>query len=253
MLTEVQNFARFPHSRSLLIPVNSQDEAIPFDQPGMSFLPFGMGRSFGDVCLNDGNALLTTRKLSRILSFDEDTGRLVAEAGATFDEIQRLSIPKGWFLPVTPGTRFVTLGGAIGNDVHGKNHHCAGTFGRHVMRLELRRSDGSRLICSAQENPDWFRATIGGLGLTGLITWAEVQLKPIANSLIDSETIRYGDVDEFYAINEESVRKFEYAVAWVDTLSGKGLGRGLFIRETTTKIQNERRERPPEALCSPCR
>ena len=98
-------------------------------------------------------------------------------------------------MPVTPGTRFVSLGGAIGNDVHGKNHHCAGTFGRHITRFELRRSDGSSLICSAQENPDWFRATIGGLGLTGLITWAEVQLKPITNSLIDSETIRYGDVD----------------------------------------------------------
>lgn len=242
MLTEVQNFARFPHSRSLLIPVNSQDQAIPFQQSGMSFLPFGMGRSFGDVCLNDGNALLTTRNLNRILSFDEESGRLVAEAGATFDDIQRMSIPKGWFLPVTPGTRYISLGGAIGNDVHGKNHHCAGTFGNHVLRFELRRSDGGSLICSAQENPDWFRATIGGLGLTGLILWAEVQMKPIVNSLIDSEVIRYGDVDEFYALNDESVKNFEYAVAWVDTLSSKGLGRGLFIRGNHNK-DPERTER----------
>jgi hypothetical protein len=235
MLTEVENFARFPHSRSLLIPVNSQDEAIPFDKPGMSFLPFGMGRSFGDCCLNDGNALLTTRNLSRILSFDEESGRLVAEAGVNFDEIQRMSIPQGWFLPVTPGTRFVTVGGAIGNDVHGKNHHCAGTFGHHVLRFELRRSDGSSLICSPQENPDWFRATIGGLGLTGLIIWAEIQMKPIVNSLIDSEVIRYGDVEEFYSLNDESVKKFQYTVAWVDTLSGQGLGRGLFIRGNHNK------------------
>ena len=242
MLTEVQNFARFPHSRSLLIPVDSQDQPIPFDQPGMSFLPFGMGRSFGDVCLNDGNALLTTRNLNRILSFDEETGRLVAEAGATFDEIQRTSIPKGWFLPVTPGTRYVSLGGAIGNDVHGKNHHCAGTFGHHVIRFELRRSDGSSLVCSAQENPDWFRATIGGLGLTGLIVWAEFQMKPIVNSLIDSETIRYENVDEFYRLNDESVKNFEYAVAWVDTLSTQGLGRGLFIRGNHNK-DPERKQR----------
>lgn len=242
MLTEVQNFARFPHSRSLLIPVDSQDQPIPFDQPGMSFLPFGMGRSFGDVCLNDGNALLTTRKLNRILSFNQETGRLVAEAGTTFDEIQRMSIPKGWFLPVTPGTRYVSLGGAIGNDVHGKNHHCAGTFGHHVIQFELRRSDGSSLICSARQNPDWFRATIGGLGLTGLITWTEVQMKPVVNSLIDSETIRYDDVDEFYRLNDESVKKFEYAVAWVDTLSTQGLGRGLFIRGNHNK-DPERKER----------
>ncbi len=235
MLTEVQNFARFPHSRSLLIPVNSRDQAIPFDKPGMSYLPFGLGHSLGDCCLNDGNALLTTRNLNRIISFDDKTGHLTAEAGITFDEIQRMSIPKGWFLPVTPGTRYVTLGGAIGNDVHGKNHHWAGTFGHHVVRFELRRSDGSTLICSPQENPDWFRATIGGLGLTGLILWAEIQMKPIVNSLIDSEVIRYGDVDEFYALNDESVKKFEYTVAWVDTLSNKGLGRGLFIRGNHNK------------------
>ena len=236
MLTEVQNFARFPpHSRSLLIPVNSRDQAIPFDNSGMSFLPFGMGRSFGDVCLNDGNALLTTRNLNRILSFDEETGVLAAEAGTTFDQVLRMSIPKGWFLPVTPGTRYISVGGAIGNDVHGKNHHWSGTFGHHVLRFELRRSDGTSLICSPEENPDWFRATIGGLGLTGLILWAEVQMKPIVNSLIDSEVIRYGDVDEFYSLNDESVKKFEYAVAWVDTLSSKGLGRGLFIRGNHNK------------------
>ncbi len=195
-----------------------------------------------------------SRPASSTASFHltKESGRLVAaEAGASFDMIQRLSIPKGWFLPVTPGTRFVSLGGAIGNDVHGKNHHCAGTFGRHVIRFELRRSDGSRLLCSAEENPDWFRATIGGLGLTGLILWAEVQMKPIMNSLIDSETIRYGDIDEFYSINDESVRKFaaaaaavKYAVAsgWIHFVFGRGLGRGIFIRGNHNK-DPERRER----------
>jgi len=230
MLTEVLNWARFPRSKSLLIPVNSRQEEIPFRKFDGSFLPYGMGRSLGDSCLNDGNALLTTRGLSRIMAFDAATGRLTAEAGVTFDAIMRLSIPQGWFLPVTPGTRFVSLGGAVANDVHGKNHHCAGTFGCHVIRFELRRSDGSRMVCSPQENPEWFHATIGGLGLTGLIDWVEVQLKPIVNSLIDIETIRYGDVNEFYALSEESVSKYEYVAAWADTLSTRGLGRGLFFR-----------------------
>ncbi|MGA2716434.1 MAG: FAD-binding oxidoreductase [Bryobacteraceae bacterium] len=246
MFSEVQNWARFPRSRSILIPVNSQEEEIPFDRLDVSFLPHGMGRSLGDSCLNDGNALLTTRGLNRIIAFDADRGRLVAEAGITFDAIMRLSIPQGWFLPVTPGTRFVSLGGAVANDVHGKNHHCAGTFGHHVVRFSLRRSDGSRLICSTDENAAWFRATIGGLGLTGLIEWVEVRLKPIANSSIDSETIRYRDIDEFYALNEESVSRYDYVVAWTDTLSRKGLGRGLFIRGNHN-TDPERRERKPPA------
>lgn len=242
MFEEVQNWARFPRSRSILFPVDSRGQKLPFDRFDVSFLPHGMGRSLGDSCLNDGNALLTTRGLNRIIAFDPATGRLIAEAGITFDAIMRHTIPQGWFLPVTPGTRFVSLGGAVGNDVHGKNHHCAGTFGDHVLRFELRRSDGSRLLCSADENPAWFRATIGGLGLTGLIEWVEVQLKPIVNSSIDSETIRYGDTDEFYALSEESVIGYDYAVAWTDTLSGKGLGRGLFIRGNHNR-DSERKER----------
>ena len=230
MLRDVQNWARFPRSRSIVIPVTSPDQPLPFNELGVSFLPFGMGRSLGDSCLNDNNALLTTPAMSRVMTFDSQSGRLTAEAGITFDAIMRLSLPHGWFLPVTPGTRFVSLGGAVANDVHGKNHHCAGTFGCHVIQLMLRRSDGSRIQCSASENPEWFRATIGGLGLTGLIEWVEVQLKPVTNSWIDTETIRYRDVDEFYALNEESAARFEYVVAWVDTLSTRGLGRGIFMR-----------------------
>lgn len=230
MFKKVQNWSRYPRSRSILIPVDSREQEIPFGKYDVSFLPFGMGRSLGDSCLNDGNALLTTRGLSRVLSFDTQTGTLAAESGITFDAILRLAIPQGWFLPVTPGTRFVSLGGAIANDVHGKNHHRSGTFGDHVVRLELRRSDGSRIICSAGENGDWFRATIGGLGLTGLIEWAEIRLKPIVNSWIDTETIRYGGIDEFFSLSEESVSKYDYAVAWADTLSSARSGRGLFMR-----------------------
>src|SRR5579871_2238543 len=230
MFEEVQNWARYPRSRSILIPVDSRGQKIPCDKYDVSFLPFGMGRSLGDSCLNDGNALLTTRGLNRVLSFDAQTGTLTAEAGISFDAILRLAIPQGWFLPVTPGTRFVSLGGAIANDVHGKNHHTAGTFGDHVTRLELRRSDGSIITCSPDENADWLRATIGGLGLTGLIEWAEIQMKPIVNSWIDTETIRFGGIDEFFALSHESVSRYDYAVAWADFLSRSQPGRGLFMR-----------------------
>ena len=247
MLVEVENWARFPRSRSIVIPVNSLDQAIPFDSLDASFLPHGMGRSLGDSCLNDGNALLKTSGLDRVIAFDETTGLLIAEGGITFDAILRRVLPKGWFLPVTPGTRFVSLGGATANDVHGKNHHVASTFGRHVVRFQLRRSDGTRLLCSRSENPEWFRATIGGLGLTGLIEWVEVQLKPVENSWIDSETIRYGDLDEFFALNEESIAGHEYVVAWVDTMAVRQPGRGVFIRGNHNRDPKRTERIPPSA------
>lgn len=189
-----------------------------------------MGRSLGDCCLNDGNVLLFTSGLNRILAWDPASGLVTAESGVSLDALLNIAVPAGWFVPVTPGTRFVSLGGCLANDVHGKNHHCAGTFGKYVNRFQLRRSDGSRLLCSREENPEWFQATIGGLGLTGLIEWIELQLKPILNSWIDTEIIRYGGVDEFFALNDESAGSHEYVVAWLDTAAGRGRNRGLFIR-----------------------
>ena len=132
-----------------------------------TYLPFGNGRSYGDSCLNEGGLLLDARGLDRFIGFDPDNGILSCESGVLLDEILSLIVPQGWFLPVVPGTKFVTVGGAIANDIHGKNHHSAGTFGCHVRCLELLRSDGQRLLCSPSENAEWFQATIGGLGLTG--------------------------------------------------------------------------------------
>jgi len=125
----------------------------------------------------------------------------------------------------------VTVGGAIANDVHGKNHHREGTFGCHVRRFELLRSDGTRLTCSATENADWYGATIGGLGLTGLITWAELSLRPIANAFVEMESVRFGGIDEFFGVNRESEEHFEYTVAWIDALAPRTrLGRGHYLR-----------------------
>src|SRR6185437_5464469 len=149
-------------------------------------LAVGMGRSYGDVCLLERGTLLSTRGLDRFIHFNPATGLLRCESGTTLAQILQFSVPRGWFLPVSPGTKYVSIGGAIANDIHGKNHHVAGSFGNHVPSFELVRSDGTHLLCSPQENPDIYAATIGGMGLTGLITWAEVQLRPIA-----SRKIRY--------------------------------------------------------------
>lgn len=196
-----------------------------------SVLPYGNGRSYGDTCLNDGGAQIVTRDIARIEAFDTDTGLLTCGAGALLSDVLLRIVPAGWFIPVTPGTRFVTIGGAVANDVHGKNHHRRGTLGRHVVSLDLARSDGTVLACSAAANPDLFRATIGGMGLTGLITRVTLQLIPVRSWAMDSETIRFGSLDEFFALAAASDESHEYTVAWVDSLaSGKGFGRGVFFR-----------------------
>lgn len=192
-------------------------------------LPAGMGRSYGDVCLNHGNTLLLTRGLDRMLAFDPETGVLRCEAGVTLAEILEFAVPRGWFLPVTPGTRFVTVGGAIANDVHGKNHHVAGTFGRHVARLELLRSDGTRMVCSPWENAPWFGATVAGLGLTGLIHWAEIRLKKIASRVLQYEATKFHGLEEFVALSETNAGR-EYTVSWIDCVArGRKAARGIFM------------------------
>ncbi len=208
-----------------------RSDSLPGDPSIRPLLAYGLGRSYGDSCLNEGGTMLATRTLAHFMEFDATSGRLVCEAGVSLGEILRLVVPRGWFIPVSPGTKFVTVGGAIANDIHGKNHHRAGTFGRHLRRFELLRSDGSRRVCSAEHHPSLFHATIGGLGLTGLITWAELQLVPVASPWIDHESIRFERLDRFFDLAADSDRRFEYTVAWIDSLaSGEALGRGLLLR-----------------------
>jgi FAD/FMN-containing dehydrogenase len=196
----VSSWGNVIHAEHPVLRLHSRLDAFPEIAPAQTALPFGNGRSYGDSCLNVGGALLQTRGLDRFIAFDTDTGVLTCEAGTLLDEILKIAVPAGWFLPTTPGTRFITVGGAIANDVHGKNHHRTGTFARCVRRMELLRSDGTRILCSSAENPEWFAATAGGLGLTGLITWAEIQLRRITGPLMDVETIRFGNLDEFLAL-----------------------------------------------------
>jgi FAD/FMN-containing dehydrogenase len=226
-----QSWGRIDFGPQSGVPYDYRCAPLPQTEPGKTVLPYGNGRSYGDSCLNTGGVLIDCRRLDRFISFDANAGVLRCEAGVLLADIVAVAVPRGWFLPVSPGTRFVTVGGAIANDVHGKNHHKAGTFGCYVRCFELLRSNGDRLLCSADENPDFFQATIGGLGLTGLVTWAEIQLKQVANAYIDQETIRFGDLAEFFDLSQASDADFEYTVAWIDCLAtGPSLGRGLFMR-----------------------
>ena len=198
------------------------------DRARAPMLPYAFGRSYGDSCLNDGGVLLDVRRLDRLIAFDDAGGRLRCEAGVTLAEILALTVPRGWFLPVVPGTRWVSIGGAVANDIHGKNHHRAGSFGAHVIALELLRSTGERIVCAPGD--ELFHATVGGLGLTGLILWVEVGLTRIPGPGIAMERIRFDGLDGFFDLAAEDGRH-EYTVAWVDCLArGRRLGRGLYMR-----------------------
>lgn len=232
-MSELASWGRFPPFRQTAHECNWRSE-LParlhqLQQDYGSTLAFGNGRSYGDSCLASSDQVLHMRGLDRFISVDWQSGVLQAECGVTLDQLLQVSIPRGWFLPVTPGTRFVTLGGALANDVHGKNHHVRGTFGRHVRRFSLLRSDGTRLLCSNEENPRLFAASIGGLGLTGIVEWLELQLMPIRSSQMTVQHTRFTSLSEFFALSAEQDPLHEYSVAWVDCQArGAQTGRGIY-------------------------
>lgn len=226
----VTSWGRVSTARSLVREPAFRDETAALLPATGRGLAYGLGRSYGDVCLNDGGTTILTHRLDRLLAADWERGIVRAEAGLSLDALLRLSVPRGWFVPVTPGTKFVTLGGAVANDVHGKNHHEAGTFGCHVTALGLLRSDTGELEIGPEQDPALFAATVGGLGLSGIITWVELRLAPITSSDFEVETLRLADLDAFFRVAEESAA-WPYTVAWVDCLAtGAALGRGLFSR-----------------------
>lgn len=222
------SWGRYPFKNQKGVDLLWRDENLPVNS---NFLPQGNARSYGDCCMNADGMVVSTHNLKHFISFDSATGIIRCEAGVLLKDILDVVEPQGWFLPVTPGTKYVSLGGAIANDVHGKNHHIAGTFGCHVRAFELLRSDGTRLVCTPEQNVEMFCATIGGLGLTGVMVWAEIQLKKVANSAINMETIKYDNLAEFFQLTAESDADYEYTVAWIDCLAtGEHLGRGHFMR-----------------------
>ena len=247
-----ESWGRYPQYAARIVPMQWQQD-FPANINGLhnGALAVGMGRSYGDSCLlKDGNLLVTTG-MNRLLAFDPTTGLLTAEAGLTLAQILDFAVPRGFFLPVTPGTKYVTLGGAIANDIHGKNHHVAGTFGSHVTRFELVRSDGTRRLCSPSENQEWYAATIGGLGLTGVITWAEVRLRPIVSRLIDYEGIQFHGIDEFLSLTEQ-YKDVEYTVSWIDCAStGRNFARGIFMLGDHSRVPGELKPSPEPKLVFP--
>lgn len=224
-----ESWGRYPKVSQKAFRPSWISEEIPFGSFD-TVLPYGQGRSYGDSCLNDGGTILVTDRLNRLIGFDAESGVLRCEAGATLEDILDVIVPRGWFLPVSPGTRFVSVGGAVANDIHGKNHHKAGTFGRFVRRFELLRSSGERLVCSPAENADVFAATVGGLGLTGLMTWVEIALRRIPGPQIALETVPFTGLEDFFRLSDDSDRDFEYTVAWFDGLAPPDRFRGLFFR-----------------------
>jgi FAD/FMN-containing dehydrogenase len=217
----VHSLAR-PGTKSELLPLLTAAQAA-----GKPILAVGLGRSYGDSCLNSNGALMVMTNLRRILHFDCAAGILHAEAGLSLHELARFTLTHGFLLPVLPGTQYVTLGGVIANDVHGKNHEAAGTVGCHVRRLELLRSDGSLLKLSPGD--PLFAATVGGLGLTGVITSAEIQLQQISTSDMDVEDIAFAGLGAFYAIHQTSSAAFPYTAAWMDC-TRSGTLRGIYTR-----------------------
>lgn len=193
----------------------------------------GLGRSYGDSSLpaSPQDRVASSLLADRILAFDPATGLLRAEAGLSLQAVNRLFLPRGFFSPVTPGTQLITLGGMVAADVHGKNHHRDGTFGAHVARLRLRVADGRVLWCSPAEEPDLFRATIGGMGLTGHVLEVECRLARIPSPWIVAESERVPDIDGYVEALKTSAREWPQTMGWIDCLSrGRGLGRGILFR-----------------------
>ncbi len=193
----------------------------------------GLGRSYGDASLpaSGGDLLAGSLLADRFLAFDPATGVLRAEAGVSLLRVNRVFLPRRWFVPVSPGTQYVTLGGMVAADVHGKNHHRAGTFGAHVTRLKMRVADGRILECSDEREPDLFRATLGGMGLTGHILEVEFRMQQIASPWIWSESERLADLESLIDRLKSAGDHWPYTACWVDCLHpGKRLGRGILFK-----------------------
>jgi FAD/FMN-containing dehydrogenase len=188
----------------------------------------GQGRSYGDAALNENGRVLLTERINRLLDFDMEQGVLHAEAGVTLADLLEIIVPHGWFLPVTPGTKFVSLGGCVAADVHGKNHHRDGSFGKHVLGLELILASGERIWCSPAENSEQFWATVGGMGLTGIIGEVQLKLQPVANAWMSVRHRAASNLERLFELLQDPQLDDHYAVAWLDSLAtGKGLGRGI--------------------------
>ena len=200
------------------------------EPPGGTLISRGLGRSYGDASLNEGAGVVLHERLNRFTAFDAATGELECEAGASLAEIIESFLPRGWFPPVTPGTKFVTVGGAVAADVHGKNHHGDGSFGSFVESITLLTPGLGRVTCSRAENKEIFFATLGGMGLTGIIERVRFKLRRVESAYVKVTEKRAKNLEECAALLQGEFSKFRYTVAWIDCLSGgRSLGRSVVM------------------------
>ena len=225
LITKLSGWGRYPVQACEL---ERPERYADLRSDARSLIARGQGRSYGDAALNENGRVLLTERVNRLLDFDVEKGILRVEAGATLAEILDVIVPKGWFLPVTPGTKFVSLGGCVAADVHGKNHHHDGSFGDHVVAIQLILEDASRVTCSASENPELFWATVGGMGLTGIIGEVTLKLVPIQTPCMMVRHYRAENLEQLFQLLQSSDSDDRYTVAWIDSMAGgRQLGRGV--------------------------
>jgi decaprenylphospho-beta-D-ribofuranose 2-oxidase len=247
---QLSNWGQYPKVNTTMHFIRSDEHARHLLSSNPSCIARGLGRCYGDSSLNDQSVLSTTW-CDHMIDFDPSTGEIACEAGISLKTLLRIFVPRGWFLPVTPGTKLVTIGGAVASDVHGKNHHVAGTFCRHVLWIDLLCSDGNILRCSPNEYPELFQATCGGLGLTGIILRVAFRLISISTAYIHQETVKARNLEEIMACFDQSAH-WRYSVAWIDCLqTGDGLGRSIMIRGEHANIEDLDMTRSRSPLISP--
>jgi decaprenylphospho-beta-D-ribofuranose 2-oxidase len=229
----LQGWGRLEATRTFVCrPAARSDVAgILRDSDHASVTPRGLGRSYGDASYDGEGIVVDSRGMDRFIAFDTTTGLLRCEAGVSFADIVRTCLPQGWFPPTTPGTQFVTVGGAIAADVHGKNHHRVGSLGAHILEFTLLLASGTAVRCARDENAELFFATLGGMGLTGFILDAVMQLRRVETAFVTVDYQRSSTLEESLAFFESGDSRYEHSVAWVDCLAGGGsLGRGVVMR-----------------------
>jgi decaprenylphospho-beta-D-ribofuranose 2-oxidase len=233
---KVSNWGMYPSTEAEVRSFSSEAEALGSMRDWSEMIPRGLGRCYGDSSLSPH--ILSTLKFNRFLDFDKERGILRCQSGVSLREMLDVIVPAGWFLPVTPGTKFVTLGGAIAADVHGKNHHGEGSFSTHLERFSLLAPSGEVYECSRTEHPEIFWATCGGMGLTGLILEGSFRLKKIETAYIVEESTKTPNIDALYRLFEESMH-FTYSVAWIDCLArGSSLGKGILLNGEHARVSD---------------
>lgn len=223
-------------------PETTDDLRRCVESADTSLIARGCGRAYGDAAMNGGGAVIETSGLDGIRSFDRDAGRIVVDSGVSIAELLPRLHAAGWSLPVVPGTQHVSIGGAIAADIHGKNHHVDGSFGRYVSRMRVLIADGTELECTPNVEPELFFATLGGMGLTGIILDAELQLESVDCTDVDVSFVRTRALDTALELIRASERDYRYSVAWLDCVPGRGFGRAIVMRGNPAV----RREGPTE-------